>query len=130
MRKAILLAVVLLAMAPLPARSAHFSGAYLFHICASGADGKEKVKGGHTACEAYIDGVLDYHAVLQSLGIAPSVNVCVPDDISSGRLRQVVQAYMERNPQNDSFIAAPNVTMALYEIYPCRLGVPKKGRKN
>jgi hypothetical protein len=129
MRRTILLAAVLMALAPLPARAAHFSGAYLYHICASGADGKEKIKGGHTACEAYIDGVLDYHAVLQSLGIAPSVNVCVPDGIGSGRLRQVVQAYMERNPQNDSFIAAPNVTMALYEIYPCRKGGEKKSRK-
>jgi hypothetical protein len=115
-----MLFIALVALAPRPARAAHFSGAYLYHICGSGPDGRELVKGGHTACEAYIDGVLDYHSVLQSLGIAPSVNVCIPKDVGSGHLRTVVLAYMDKNPANDAFIAAPAVTMALYEVYPCR----------
>ena len=109
----------LLILAPLPVQAAHFSGAYLYHLCGENSGGKELVKGGHTACEAYIDGVLDYHSVLQSLNIAPRVDICIPQTVSSGQLRAIVLAYMEKNPANDAFIAAPAVTMALYEIYPC-----------
>ena len=125
-RAILMLFAALMALAPSPARAAHFSGAYLYHICGSGPDGKELVAGGHTACEAYIDGVLDYHSVLQSLGIAPSVNVCIPKDVGSGHLRAIVLSYMDKNPANDAFIAAPAVTMALYEAYPCTTSKRKK----
>jgi hypothetical protein len=126
MRRLILLAAAFLALAPRAAAAAHFSGAYLYHICGNGPNGKDAVPGGHTACEAYIDGVLDYHNVLQSLGIAPSVDVCIPKDVSSGELRAIVLAYMDKNPQNDSFIAAPAVTMALYEVFPCHARTSRK----
>ncbi len=120
MRQAIVLAALLLAFAPRPAQAAHFSGAYLYHICKDGPKGGDVVSGGHTACEAYIDGVLDYHNVLQSLDVAPKVDICIPKDVTSGQLRHIVLAYMDKNPENDAFIAAPAVTMALWEIYPCR----------
>lgn len=126
MRKAMLLAASLIALVPYPARAAHFSGAYLYHICKDGPNGADIVPGGHTACEAYIDGVLDYHNVLQSLDVAPKVDICVPKDVTSGQLRRIVLAYMHKNPENDAFIAAPAVTMALWEVYPCR----SKKKKN
>jgi hypothetical protein len=111
---------MLFVFVPRAAPAAHFSGAYLYHICKDGPNGADAVPGGHTACEAYIDGVLDYHNVLQSLDVAPKVDICVPKDVTSGKLRHIVLAYMDKNPENDAFIAAPAVTMALWEVYPCR----------
>ncbi len=102
------------------AHAAKFSGAYLLELCSMDEKGNELVKGGHTACQAYINGVLDYHSVLQSLKIAPKVDICVPSDISSNQLHAAVLKYLQTNKQHDGFIAAPAVTMALYQAYPCR----------
>lgn len=103
-----------------PAHAARFSGAYLLQLCDVDSRGNEKVKGGATACQAYIAGVIDYHNVLQSMKIAPSVNICIPERVSSNQLQAIVLDYLKRNSQHDSFIAAPAVTMALYQVYPCR----------
>ena len=110
---------LLCGLVPVRARAAHFSGAYLLQLCGVDAQGHELVRGGHTACEAYIDGVLDYHSVLQSMHIAPSVDICVPREATSAQLHAIVLAYLTKNPINDAFIAAPAVTMALYQVYPC-----------
>ncbi|MCB9989479.1 MAG: hypothetical protein H6868_09155 [Rhodospirillales bacterium] len=102
------------------AYAARFSGAYLLHICEKDDKGKETVKGGHTACQAYIAGVIDYHNVLRSMKMAPQVDICVPKDVSSNVLHDIVLTYLRNHPENDSFVAAPAVTMALYGKYPCR----------
>jgi len=103
-----------------PAHATRFSGIYLYQLCDMDEQGKEKVAGGHTACQAYIAGVLDYHAVLQSLKIAPRVDICIPRDVTSSQLHAIVLAYLQKNHQHDDFTAAPAVTMALYEVYPCK----------
>jgi len=125
MIRALVLAVAVLCAMAAPAHAARFSGAYLLGLCEMDAKGHEKVKGGHAACQAYISGVLDYHTVLQSLGIAPQVDICVPDRIGVGQLHAIVLDYLRNNKQHDSFVAAPAVTLALYGAYPCR----KTGKK-
>ena len=78
------------------------------------------VAGGHTACQAYIAGVVDYHNLIRSLGTAPSVDFCIPEGLDVPDLQNTVLGYFMRNFQNhDQFNAAPGVALALYEAYPC-----------
>ncbi len=97
-----------------------FSGAYLLHVCEMDAKGKEVVKGGHTACQAYITGVIDYHRILQSMKLAPKIDICVPTQTPIAQVHRVVLAYLRKHKENDAFIAAPAVTMALYNAFPCK----------
>lgn len=105
-----------------PSRAAQFSGAYLLKMCEMDEKGRETVSGGHTACQAYISGVMDYHNVLQSLKIAPRVDICIPRGATLNDVHRVVLNYLRHHSEHDGFIAAPAVTMALYEVYPCRKG--------
>lgn len=98
-----------------------FSSHYLRELCASDKKGKEIVKGGHTACQAYISGVIDYHRLMKSLGTAPTIDFCVPNTVPMRRLQNIVFVYLSLNTVNDEFIASPGVTLALYEYYPCRV---------
>ena len=90
-----------------------FSGAYLQELCASKENGKEKVKGGHTACQAYIAGIVDYHKLMRSLGTQPLMDICVPSTAPMKRLQNIVWVYLAKNPQHGEFMASPSVTMAL-----------------
>lgn len=98
---------------------ARFSGAYLRYVCGVDGEGKEAVRGGHAACQAYISGVVDYHNLMLSMKMAPEVRFCLPVNTSMNRLHAVVLAYLNKNPQHDTFVAAPAVVMALYESFPC-----------
>ncbi len=100
--------------------SGFFSGAYLAALCQSDEKGNEIVSGGHTACQAYIAGVIDYHKLLQSLSTQPAIDFCVPNAESPKNLQKVVAQYLRRNPQHAQFIAAPSVTLALAKSYPCK----------
>lgn len=102
-----------------------FSGAYLRDLCASNRFGKETVKGGHTACQAYIAGIVDYYDLQRSLGGMSSVDFCVPNTVKMNDLQDVLWAYLEKNAQHDSFGASAAVALALFEKYPC----PRKTRK-
>lgn len=108
-------------------KAGFFSGAYLKGLCESDRSGGEIVKGGHTACQAYIAGVVDYHKLMKSLGTAPTIDFCVPNTAPMKRLQNIVYVYLAKNPQNNDFVASPAVTLALYEYYPCK--VPKKKYK-
>ena len=99
---------------------ARFSGAYLLKLCETSPQGKELIAGGHAACQAYISGVIDYHNVLQALRLSPAMPICVPEETSISQLHQHVLNYLRANKQHDSFVAAPAVTTALYQVYPCR----------
>lgn len=109
---------------PLPVKAqetgALISGGYLLQICNRDADGKETVVGGHTACQAYIAGLIDYHNLLRSLGTAPSVDLCVPNTVKLNDLQDVVWTYLKDNAHHDAFIAAPAVSLALFEVFPCK----------
>jgi hypothetical protein len=101
------------------AQQALFSGAYLLELCKRNAKGGEVVKGGHIACQAYISGVIDYHQLLRSLGTSPSIDFCIPDAVKPGELQNIVWKYLEENAQNDAFIAAPAVSLAVFDVFPC-----------
>lgn len=97
-----------------------FTGDYLLNMCSSDEKGKEITKGGHLACQAYIAGVLDYHNLIRSMGVAPSVDFCVPEKESMGVLQQKVAKYLQRyKNQHGPFIASPAVALALFLYYPC-----------
>lgn len=101
------------------ATGALISGGYLVQICAREKDGSEKVSGGHTACQAYIAGIIDYHNLLRSLGTSPNVDICVPNTVKLNKLQDIVWSYLNANAHHDAFIAAPAVTLALFEAFPC-----------
>lgn len=101
--------------------AAKFSGAYLIEICASDKDGKELVKGGHIACQAYISGIIDYTTVLRSLGTQPSVDFCIPDNEALNVIHQHVFNFIVKNrSQHAQFIGSPAVVLALHNKYPCK----------
>lgn len=104
----------------MPAEAARFSGSYLLQVCEMDDKGKETSKGAHATCQAYILGVIDYHNVLRSLKIAPKVDICIPQDTTPNDLHNVVLEYLRAHGEHDGFIAAPAVTMALYQVYPCK----------
>jgi len=101
------------------ANAALISGAYLLEICKRDKNGNEVVKGGHTACQSYIAGIVDYHNLIRSLGTSPSVEICVPEDVKLSELQDIVYTYLNKNAHHDAFIAAPAVALAIFEVYPC-----------
>ncbi len=101
------------------------SGAYLLELCRRDKDGNELVAGGHTACQSYIAGLVDYHNLLRSLGTAPSVDLCVPNTVKLNDLQDIVWKYLDANAQHDAFIAAPAVSLALFGVFPCKGAVRK-----
>jgi hypothetical protein len=129
MRGVLLLALCFLTLSHTPATAQEtgplFSGAYLRDLCKRGPLGGETVKGAHTACQAYIAGVVDYHDLLRSLGTAPSVDFCVPNTVKMNDLQDLLYKYLEKNTQHNAFSASPAVALALFEKYPC----PAKKKK-
>lgn len=104
----------------IPAQAARFSGDYLLQMCASDKNGKELSPGGHIACQAYIAGILDYHNLIRSMGAAPSVDFCVPEDVGLNKLQRDVASYIFKNKkEHGAFIASPGVALGLYNAYPC-----------
>ena len=112
--------LILLAVCPVPAMAARFTGAYLLQVCEKDEQGHEKVKGGHATCQSYISGVMDYHNVLRSLDIAPKIDICIPQSVTLNDVHDIILRYLRKHGEHDAFIAAPAVTMALYEVYPCK----------
>lgn len=106
--------------APRPAAAQFLTGEELVRNCIS-----ENLQD-KTACIYYITGVIDYHAVLQSLAIAPTINFCLPAEITKEQAAVLVLAYMRQQPQHDPFAAATVVPMALNKVFPCRKAAPKK----
>jgi len=96
------------------------SGAYLLELCKRDENGGELVEGAHIACQSYIAGLVDYHNLLRSLNVAPAVDLCVPPTIKLKDLQDIVYKYLNTNAQHDAFIAAPGVTLALFEAFPCK----------
>lgn len=71
-------------------------------------------------CLGYIAGVIDYHVMLQSLGTAPTIDFCLPDNVSIEDAAVVVMTYLRAAPHNSAFIAAPAIPMALNATFPCK----------
>ncbi len=112
--------LLVITLKPLSVNAARFSGAYLLYVCSSDGVGKELVPGGHGVCQSYIAGIVDYHTLIKSLGTAPSVDFCLPKEITMNELHRIVANYLRLNrSQHEDFIAAPAVGLALYNAYPC-----------
>lgn len=130
---ACVLLIVLILLIPTSAQaeetSGFFSGSYLRELCQRDVNGKETVKGGHAACQSYIAGVIDYHKLMKALGTAPTIDFCVPNTEKMAKLQDIVWVYLAENDQNSEFIAAPAVTLALYEYYPCKSPSKRKKRR-
>jgi len=112
---------LLIVMFAMPSQAARFSGSYLMNMCGRDEDGGELVEGGHIACQAYIAGILDYHTLIKSLGTAPGIDFCVPEDTGMFAVQNKVQSYVLKNrKQHSGFIAAPGVALALHNSFPCQ----------
>ena len=72
------------------------------------------------SCQTYIAGVVDYHRLQRSLGTVPTVDFCLPDNITMGDIKTLVVRYLYRYTEHRDFIAAPAVAMALFQQFPCR----------
>ena len=97
------------------------SGAYLHKLCEVDSAGKEIVLGAKASCQSYIAGIIDYHKHLRSLGTAPSIDFCVPNTVKLNDVQKIVWLYLESNAHHDGFNAAPAVTLALFQYFPCSL---------
>lgn len=110
-----------------PVYAAQFSGEYLLKVCAVDSSGREIVRGGKIACQAYISGVIDYHNMLRAMDLTSDMNFCIPEDVSLNELQIRVLAYLyKRAKLHRKFTAAPGVAMALFALYPCPGYKPKK----
>ena len=99
--------------------NALISGAYLMELCKSNEAGEGQAEGAHVACQSYIAGVVDYHNLLRSLGTSPNLDICVPASASLNDLQTIVSKYLLANQHPYGFIAAPAVSLALFERFPC-----------
>jgi hypothetical protein len=114
------LCFVFLSVPLMSAYSARFSSSYLLNVCNSDEQGKEVTSGGHLACQAYIAGIIDYHDLLRSMGVAPSVDFCVPKEESMGVVQNNIVNYLRENKtQQGPFIASSAVALGLFLYYPC-----------
>lgn len=102
------------------------SSAYLYEVCKRDSEGNEVIPNGNVTCQSYIAGVLDYHNMLQSMGTSPNVDICVPAGMKLKDLQEIVWHYLDKNTQNDAFVAAPSVTLALHKIFPCQKARKRK----
>lgn len=72
------------------------------------------------ACQTYIAGVVDYHRLIKSLGTAPSVDFCLPKNLTMDQIKALVTRYIATHTEHQDFIAAPAVAMSLFNAYPCK----------
>lgn len=101
--------------------AARFSGEYLIKVCAIDKAGKEIVKGGMLACQAYISGVIDFQNMTKSMDVSTGVEFCIPETETLNEIQLRVLAYfLENNKLHRKFVAAPGVALALSTSYPCR----------
>ncbi len=119
----IILAAALWMFQAKPAAAQFLTGADLLALCTSSESRKVY------SCMNYVAGVIDYHVVMQSLGTAPTKDYCLPENLPLEAATVTVMTYLKKSPMHQAFIAAPAITMALSEKYPCVKQQPKKKKK-
>jgi len=95
------------------AKAAYLTSNDLLVLC------KSAKKNDLVNCHGYMAGIIDYHNLVKTLGRAPSVDFCIPAQISIEQVTKTVLKYLAKSPQHDYFIAAPAVALALYKEFPC-----------
>ena len=124
MKKSLFLVIFCLLFSGERADAAYLMGKELAKDCQS--DKPEEIY----TCLGYIEGVIDYHVMMQSLGTEPETDFCLPEDLPVENAAVAVSLYLKKSPQHADFIAAPAVTMALQEMFPCGPVVSKKKKKH
>src|SRR4051812_42499920 len=71
-----------------PAAAAYVTGKDLVNECRS--DKADDMMG----CMNYVAGVIDYQVMMQSLGTEPSVDFCLPDNLSIEKAAVTVMVYL------------------------------------
>ncbi|MBK67746.1 MAG: hypothetical protein CMP22_06410 [Rickettsiales bacterium] len=89
------------------------SGGELVELC------KSQNAQDNTRCIGYIEGLIDYHVLIRSLGTAPTVDFCIPQDAKMEDVVVQVIDYLHQYEMNDPFIAAPAISLALFDAFPC-----------
>ncbi len=85
----------------------------LLELCQS--DKKTEI----SSCGSYIQGIIDYHVLVRSLGTAPTINFCLPETLTQEQEIIIVRDYLANNQQHQNFIAAPAIALAFYTLFPC-----------
>ena len=126
MKKALVVLLVLAAfcLRPQAADAQYIMTKDLARKCLS--DKKEDM----ASCIYYVTGVIDYHTLMQSFGTAPTIDFCLPESISKEQAAVLVMAYLKTSPQNDDFIAASVVPLALNKVFPCSAAQPARKKKH
>jgi hypothetical protein len=89
------------------------TGKSLLSLCTSGQNADQ------FACQSYIAGIIDYHRLVRSLGTAPTVDFCIPENVKMADMRDKNVAYLLQHSEHHDFIAAPGVSLGLYKAFPC-----------
>lgn len=113
MKRALLFVFCMIIAAP-SAKAAFITGGDLLRLC------RMETEEANDSCQGYVAGVVDYHNLIRSLGTAPSVDFCIPEDATIADVTDVVLNHLIEYPEHDNFIAAPAVAMALFLNFPCR----------
>ena len=121
--RSVILVTALVLLSLRPASAMFMSSADLGRMCLS--DRSQDIYG----CTNYIAGVIDYHALMQSFGTAPTIDFCLPESVSKQQVAVIVMAYMRTSPQNDDFVAATVVPLALNKAFPCAVAKPAVKKK-
>jgi len=110
----ILLVLVLLScLFSVRADAAYVTGAVLKGYCSS-EDPKDVLN-----CANYIAGIIDYNEFMQTMGVDPGIGFCLPKGVSIEEASFIVMKFLKENPNQDAFVAASSVIMALGKEYPC-----------
>jgi hypothetical protein len=123
LKTTILFCAILTLASARPAAAGYVSAAELQRACLSDK------KAAMSACVHYVAGVIDYHFLMQSLGTTPTIDFCLPANLSIEKAAVKVMQYLRSSPQQDGFIAAASIPLALNHAYPCAPPPKKKTKK-
>jgi hypothetical protein len=96
------------------------------HPTLSGADLLNRCNANEYACEAYISGVVDEWCAKEGWphcagrkGKDSADTICLPDEVSSRQLKDVVVHWLQKSDTIQISIAPPLILSALSDTYPC-----------
>ncbi|HYD17100.1 MAG TPA: Rap1a/Tai family immunity protein [Patescibacteria group bacterium] len=124
--KSLLPALLFLAMSAVPsgiAQAQYYATKDLAAECLSAK--REEM----ASCIGYVAGVIDYHLLMQSFGTAPTIDFCLPQDISKEQAAVIVMAYLRGATEHDEFTAAATIPLALNKVFPCRPAAKTRKKK-
>jgi len=67
------------------------------------------------------EGAVDYDNALFNAGLI-NRTYCIPPDVQSGQLKDVVLQYLSRHPEKRQLSGGALITFALHESFPCSQG--------